>query len=428
MKQVLNIAWKDIIHMLRDRTGLVINLAAPLLLTLAIAFAFSGIGGSSNDNGLKNIPVLVVNHDSGQFGAELVQFLNPSTTDIAASPDLQQVKDLLTVTVTSNEAGARQQATDGKAAAVVIIPAGFSDSLLPAGGTAASPAKTIVQVIGNPNQQLKASVTESVVQSIINRMVAGTVAGQVAVQQLISSGRLSAADAAQQAPSLIQPLVQNTLSTNLVALDRQVEGSTSSSGGFDWLGYMAPSMAVLYLMFTMSQSARTILQEKQMGTLPRMLVSPVSRSTVLGGKLLGAYANGLLLMAVLILGGKLLFNISYGAVLPVLLFTLALVAAATAWGVIEAAFARSTAQANQVGWIINLSFAALAGNFVPRTSFPAWMQQIGFISPNTWGIETYGKLIRGAGVTDIWPAIVILLAMTAVLFGLSSIIFKRRFA
>jgi len=428
MKQVLNIAWKDIKHMLRDRTGLVINLAAPLLLTLAIAFAFSGIGSGSSDNGLKNIPVLVVNHDSGQFGAELVQFLNPSAADIASYPNLQQIKDLLTVTVTSDEAGARQQVNDGQAAAVIIIPAGFSDSLLPTGGTANSQTHSVVQVFGDSNQQLKASVTESVVQSIINQMVAGTVAGQVAIQQLISSGRLPAANAAQQAPSLIQPLVQNTLSTNLVALDRQVEGPTSSSGGFDWLTYMAPSMAVLYLMFTMSQSARTILQEKQMGTLPRMLVSPVSRSTVLGGKLLGAYADGLLLMAVLILGGKFLFNISYGAFLPVLLFTLALVAAATAWGMIEAAFARSAAQANQVGWIINLSFAALAGNFVPRTSFPVWMQQIGYISPNAWGIETYGKLIRGASVADIWPAIAILVAMAIVLFGLSSIIFKRRFA
>jgi ABC-type multidrug transport system permease subunit len=56
------------------------------------------------------------------------------------------------------------------------------------------------------------------------------------------------------------------------------------------------------------------------------------------------------------------------------------------------------------------------------------MQQIGYISPNAWGIETYGKLIHGAGLVDIWPAIVILLAMAVLLFGVSSIIFGRRFA
>jgi ABC-2 type transport system permease protein len=428
MKQVLNIAWKDIKHMFRDRTGLVINIAAPLLLTLAIAFALGGLGSSSNDSGLKNIPVLVINHDTGQFGTEMVQFLNPGAADIAANPDLQQIKDLLTVTVTNDEAGARKQVDDGKAAAIVIIPAGFSESILPTGAATDGQTQSVVQVYGDPNQQLRASVTDSVVQSIINQMVAGAVAGQVAIQQLISSGRLLAAEAAQQAPGIVQPLVQNTLATSLVSLNRQVEGPTSASGGFDWLTYMAPSMAVLYLMFAMSQSARTILQEKQMGTLPRMLVSPTSRSAVLGGKLLGAYANGLLMMAVLIVGGKLLFHISYGAILPVLLFTLALVAVATAWGMAEAAFARSSAQANQVGWIINLSFAALAGNFVPRTSFPVWMQQIGYISPNAWGIETYGKLIHGAGLVDIWPAIVILLAMAVLLFGVSSIIFGRRFA
>ena len=428
MKQVLNIAWKDIKHMLRDSTGLIINLAAPLLLTLAVAFALGGLGSSSGDSGLKNIPVLVVNHDSGQYGAELVQFLTPSAADIDAYPDLQQIKDLLAVAVTSDEAGARQQVDDSKAAAVVIIPAGFSDSILPTGGTTGSQTQSVVQVYGDSSQQLRASIAESVVQGIINQMVAGTVAGQVAIQQLITSGRLPVAQAAQQAPSIVQPLVQNTLSTSLVTLDRQIEGATTASGGFDWLTYLAPSMAVLYLMFAMSQAARTILQEKQMGTLPRMLVSPTSRSAVLGGKLLGAYADGLLLMVVLILGGKLLFNVSYGAILPVVLFTLALVAAATAWGMAEAAFARSSAQANQVGWIINLSFAALAGNFVPRTSFPAWMQQIGYISPNAWGIETYGKLIHGAGLAEVWPAIAILLAMAVLLFVVSSFIFRRRFA
>ncbi|MCK7526881.1 MAG: ABC transporter permease [Ignavibacteriales bacterium] len=52
------------------------------------------------------------------------------------------------------------------------------------------------------------------------------------------------------------------------------------------LAYMAPGMALMFLMYTVSYGGRSILAERAQGTLPRLLVSPTSTAQMLGGKVL----------------------------------------------------------------------------------------------------------------------------------------------
>lgn len=61
---------------------------------------------------------------------------------------------------------------------------------------------------------------------------------------------------------------------------------------FDVLAYLAPGMALMFLMFTVSNGGRSILAEKTQGTLPRLLVSPTSSTQILGGKVFGILLTG----------------------------------------------------------------------------------------------------------------------------------------
>ncbi len=121
--KVLNIAWKDLVLVLRDRSGLFIMVAAPLALTLVVAFAFGGLGGGGGGTGgISQIPVAIVNHDTGQFSQYLVQAFQ--SDQLASLTDPVELSD---------EAAARQAVDNDQYAAAVIIPAGFSDSILPPG-------------------------------------------------------------------------------------------------------------------------------------------------------------------------------------------------------------------------------------------------------------------------------------------------------
>jgi ABC-2 type transport system permease protein len=131
-------------------------------------------------------------------------------------------------------------------------------------------------------------------------------------------------------------------------------------------------------------------------------------------------------MGVLIISSSLLFQMNWGDPLAVTLTTLALVLAATGWGLIPAAFSRSSGQAASAGTAIVLIFAALAGNFVPRMAMPEILQKISLITPNAWGIETYYAMVNGSGLADILPAIWALLGMAAITFTISILMFRRQ--
>lgn len=415
MKKALNIAWKDLLVMFRDPSALILLLVTPFALTLAIAFAFGGLtGGGGGGTGLGNIPVVIVNHDTGELGAYLVQTF-----------ESEDLADLLAPVVAEDEAAARAAVDADQTAAVVVIPAGFSERVLSAAAAPASaPEQSVIEIYTNPTRPISAGIIRSIVDNFVGAVAAGSTAGQVTVGQLVTNGLISPQQAAQLGQEIGQRAGEAAAESHPIALDSEtVEGEQ----GFDWLTYMSPSMAVLFLMFTVTAGGRTILAERDEGTLPRMLTTPTSAVQVIGGKALGIYAKGLVQLAVLMAAGGLLFGVSWGAPSAIAPLALALVAAATGWGMLLAAYARSPGQANSVGTAITLTFAAVAGNFMPRQVLPDWLKTVSYVSPNAWGMEAFIDLTAGGTLTDVVTPIAALVVMAAVLLGVSVLAFRRQY-
>jgi len=414
MKKLLNVAWKDLIITFRDQSALIMMLATPFALTLAMAFAFGGLGGSGG-NSMGKIAVIIVNHDSGQMGALLSQ--------VFASQDLA---NLVQPAIMTDDAAARADVDKDKAAAAVIIPANFSESALSGTGQG-SRQQSVIEVYRNPTRSISAGVVRSIVDQTLSRITAGTVGGQVAVNQLIANGLITLPQAMAQGAQIGERAGKQVGDTRLVALKSET-AEKSNGAGFDWLTYMAPSMAIMFLMFTVSNGGRSLLAERDWGTLPRMLTTPTSSAQIIGGKVAGIYITGLAQMAILIAASSLLFHVKWGSWLGVVLLTLALVAAATGWGAVLAAYSRNTAQANQLGTMIALFFGMLAGNFVPRIAMPSWLRMMGLVTPNAWGLEGFSSLTSGGGLPEIMVPVLALFAMTVVLFAVATVAFRRQYA
>ncbi len=425
MKKLLNIAFKDLTVVFRDRGAVIYMLATPFLLTLAMAFAFGRLtGGGSQSSGLGQIPVVIVNHDSGQFS----QFI----TQTFESKDLA---DLVKPTYLTDDAAARLAVDNDQAAAAVIVPADFSSNILPAGATSGDVSAfsdrqpSVVEVYSSLVQPISAAVVRSIVDQILNRMAAGVAGAQVSIMQLLTNGLVAPNQMQTVGQAIGARAGQAATQSSLITVNTQLSAAASSnSGGFDWLGYMAPSMAIMFLMFTVTAGGRSILAEREWGTLPRMLATPTTTAQVLGGKIAGTYLTGTAQMFILIIFGSLAFQIHWGAPLAVVLLTLALVAAATSWGMLVAAYSRSPGQAASLGTAIALIFAGLAGNFVPRQSLPQWLQTASYISPNAWGLEGFLKLAGNGTLTDVLVPIAALLVMAVVLFSVALLAFRRQYA
>ena len=410
MTKLLTIGWKDLKLMFRDRAALILMLAAPFALTLGMGMitgAFSSSGSS-----ITKLPVVVVNQDGGQLGDALEQLL--------LSADLS---DLLAARVESDVAAARSAVETDQIVAAVIIPAGFTASIIPQEGSSAPAAAVAIEVYKNPGRPISSGVVESVVQGFVDRVEAGRVGGQVAIEQLLRSGLA----APQDVPRLAQQIGQEQAGLAGAALIRvqRTDAAASQSNTFNPLLLLAPGMALVFLMFTVSLGSRSILIERRDGTLARMLSTATGGGPILVGKITGVYLVGAAQMFILILASALLFRLSWGDPLGVVALVLAAVVGAAGWGLLLAAVAKTPNQVANMGMAMMLLFGILGGSFFGGTLTGA-LGMVGKITPNAWAMDGFTTLARGGDLADLAPDIAALLLMGAVLLVISVVLFNRK--
>ena len=220
------------------------------------------------------------------------------------------MNDLVDPTLSDDPAAARKLVDENQADAVIVIPAGFTDSIIPAQGQTSPAAVVAIEVYTNPTTPTSAGVIKTIVDGFLSQVEVGRVGGEVAVTQLLQSGRIRMQDV--QAAGL----AAGTTTAGAAAQSTAIVLNNVTAGGaavpFDVLALLAPGMALMFLMYTVSYGGRTLLTERNQGTLPRLLVSPTGSAQILGGKMIGIYLTGAAQMFILILGTTLLFQLQWG--------------------------------------------------------------------------------------------------------------------
>jgi ABC-2 type transport system permease protein len=253
MRKVLLIGWKDVVLSFRDRAALILMLVAPFVLTLGLGFVTGRFSGQSA-SGVSDIPVVVVDEDGETLGSELVEILKS-----------QELEDLLATSVEVDRQAAERKVDEDKAAVAIVIPTGFTQSVVSGGET--------VQIVlyTNPTRPTSSGVVQTIMDGFLSQLEAARVGGEVTVEQLLTSGRIQAAEAPAVAARIAEQMTKATASES-IQVRGEIRGSESVQ--FDALAYMAPGMALMFLMFTVTNGGRTLIAERVLGTLPRLLVSP----------------------------------------------------------------------------------------------------------------------------------------------------------
>ena len=414
MRKLLLIGIKDLKLIFRDRAALVFMLLAPFLLTIGMGFVTGRFSGSSG--GLSDIPVVIVNLDHEQLGNALV--------DVFSSADLA---DLMEPSVSSDPEAARRSIDEDKAVAAVIIPEGFTRSIIPAEGTMfeagyVQPEPVKIEVYANPARPTGAGIVKAIVDEFISRVEEGRTGGMTSIVGLVQAGLLDTKNGEAEARKLFENVDQST--STAIVLRNDEEGADAVQ--FDIMAYMAPGMALLFLMYTVSYGGRSILLERSQGTLPRLLVSPTSSTQVLGGKVIGIFLTGVAQVGILILASALFFGVRWGDPLGVAVLILATVYGASGWGMLITAMARTPAQVGSIGSAIMLIFGILGGSFINLEQMPPFIQALSKITPNAWGLDGFTTLALGGTLADLGVPITALLIMGSVLFAISVMLFNRK--
>ncbi|GHO83592.1 ABC transporter permease [Dictyobacter formicarum] len=403
MKTLWYIAKKDLLQVIKDRSALILMLVVPLVLISVVGFAFGNLFGDGSSQ-LK-IKVALSNHDAG-IGNTISHALKVDTKTLLIT--VNEYPD--TAQVTAKVAAANDAADVG-----IVIPAGASQAVMDA-GQSASTAKNLIQFYTLPNTT-NASVT--VVRDIINNIVqeqriAEVSAGQV---HMVCSqpGNVCAPKTIDDAA--ISTAVVKASQTSDQAIVPQTVGQATKVGPFD---QVVPGYAVFFSLFGLNAVAATILQEQEDGTFRRLLIAPIQKYALLGGKLLAQFLLTLAQLTVLFAVGYFVFKMHIGSWPTVIMLLIATSFAATGLGILLVSLVKTRRQINPVVSLVTLITSAIGGAWWPLFIEPAWMQQLAKVGITAWAMEGLnGTMIFGKSFSAVLPDILGLLIYGVICFILA---------
>jgi ABC-2 type transport system permease protein len=408
IRKVWYIALRSVRETLGNRNLLLIMIAAPLAITAVIGLAFGGL--SSGDINISTIEMGVVNNDQGaNMGFTSMNF-GSLLTDILTKPTDPTLQKLIHAQVLP-EAEARKMVDEGKLAAVLIIPADFSSALNPANDKMGQTKLTLYRDAGSP---ISASVVSSVVGQIANTLAAGNITLFTAkdINPLLMV----------QAQTIVTEIGDQLRSAAPVSIDEQsITGAPSVTT--NPLQYFAPAMAIFFVLFTGTNGAASIFEDKENGTLQRLLVTPNSTLTLMAGRFLGTYLSGLFQLGILIVAMPILGRIIgtktsvWGNnMLGVILLAMAVSAAATGFGTMIAGLSRDKNQANVLASIVPMLFGMMGGAFFDLSGAGPIFNSLAKLTLNYWGTKGFSQLAVTNDLGSVLPNIAILLGMFVVFF------------
>ena len=171
-----------------------------------------------------------------------------------------------------------------------------------------------------------------------------------------------------------------------------------------------------------------IVRERERGNMELLIATPVSRAELMIGKVLPYAAIGLVQTTVVLALGVWLFDVPIrGSVLDVYLAAVLLILANLTLGLLISTKAQSQFQAMQMTFFVFLPSILLSGFMFPFAGMPQVVQWLAEVLPLTHFLRLIrGVMLRGAGLSELWPDVLALLAFTAVMMTLAILRFRKR--
>lgn len=186
--------------------------------------------------------------------------------------------------------------------------------------------------------------------------------------------------------------------------------------------YIIPGLVAILLQIVATVlTAVAIVREREKGTLEQLLVTPVNPLGLMLGKLAPYLILGVGEMALILTAMRFIFRVPISGNL-VFLFSMAVVYlfALLSLGLFVSTRAQTQAQAQQMAQLFFLPSVFLSGYIFPASGLPKPLYVLGRILPATHMVEIMrGVVLRGAGLMDLLPNVLALLAISAVLLTLS---------
>lgn len=417
---MIKLAIKDLKLFFKDRRSMLLTFAIPIALITLFAFAYGGAGKNDNDT---KITLLVSDLDNTLVSKQAIQQLD-SLKSLQVKPiQLEQAESAI---------------KKGNKSCVLVIQKGFSDSLF-SGGELPLELKydeakeievgllqqslipTIAMLpfnLGNPKTMMG------------NRLSKMAGISDLKAQQAIQTQSDHLFDAVSEGISKNDGKGKSNPASSFMGGDIKMTKLVKSTSN-NQLGLLqaVAGTAVMMLLFSVVGIGMSLLDEKQEGTLKRLLYSPMSPLNILFGKMLSANIISILQLLVMFIFANLVFGLDIGSHFPGMLITIVATAfACSAFGVLLASFAKNRQQVQGLSILIILAMSAIGGSMIPLFLMPSFMQNLAVLSVNYWSIQGFYDIFwRNLSVASptFISRIMVLLLIGGILNTLAVWMFKK---
>ncbi|MFT4412877.1 ABC transporter permease [Fredinandcohnia humi] len=380
MRKIVTISFLEIGRVFKRRQSYFLMFAMPLLFTLL----FGSLLGS--DEATKKVEIAVVDEDQSSVSKAFIEKLKQNGTFEFTESTLQDAK---------------QRVIDKELTGYLLVQKGFKSELQ----TEELPQ---ISFIHGPEFTSGMIVKEIAGNKLIN------VAIEVKASQAWANSSGGSWELMLQELSLERTPAGSSVEKRVVTKD-------ASTQTMDNMSERAAGFAIMFVMIVMMSSTGTILEAKTTGVWSRLLTSPTSKGEIMLGYLVAFFVIGWIQFAVLMVSSSLLFNVSWGSLVSIILLVSAVLFCVIGLGLVIATYSKTIEQQAALGNLIVISTCMLGGVFWPLEIVPGFMQKIAEFVPQTWAMKGFTEITaRGGSLIDILNPVLILLGF-AVIFLLVGI-------
>jgi len=341
LKRIFAITKKEFIHIRRDRRSLILSFLIPIFLLILFGYALS--------LDIREIPVTVMDYDNSEYSRELIG-------------DLTQSGYFVINDYTYDYETLEKNIASRNSAVGIVIPPNFSKNIN-------SGKNAQLQTILDGSSSNKASIASGYIKNIV----------------IVFSSKILKENQSMES-------IKTPLNTDIrIWYNPELESRNFIIPGI---------IAVIILMISSLLASQVISREWENGTMEQLIVSPVKPFEIILGKIIPYFIIGMLDLAIVVISGRLLFDIPFkGSIL--LLFSLAVIflIGSLGMGISISIITKSQVLSYQIAMISSfLPSYIISGLIFPISSMPRALQFVSYLVPARYFISILrGIFLKGSG-------------------------------
>ncbi len=374
MKTIKHIITKEFLQFKRDPKMFAIILVAPVIQLIFLGYAVN--------MDVNNVTTVIFDQDKSPRSRELIERFGASGyfefVDYVSSYDNVQ-----------------EYIDGGEAMLGIVIPYDFEESI--GKGITAN-----LQTIIDASDGNKASITMGYVQQI-----AASYSGKLIVEIMNKRG-----------------------------INRQLTGVVDAELR-SWYNpelktrvYMVPAIVGLLLsLITLILTSLAIVKEKEVGTLEQIIVTPIKPIELLIGKLVPFAILGFAAIAIVLAAMAAVFGIVVqGSIIFLFFSSFIYILSTLGLGLFVSTISKTQQQAMMLAmFLVLMPMIFLSGFAFPIANMPPVIQGLTYLVPLRYFMTIIrGVIIKGVGLAELWPQVLVLFAFGVLILGLSAKRFQKR--